>query len=599
MVEPERTRAAASTATGSRHRGRRRRLEDAGVAFGYLAVSAALFLPPLAGHLTTRYLGMHAANMGRTDPSIVMWSFQWWPHALRAGIDPLFTAAVWAPTGTSLAWATTMPGAALIAWPVTSWLGPVASYNLWMLASPALAAFTAYLLCRHLTRARWPSVVGGVLFGFSSYELAQMTAHLNLSLIFLVPLAVHLVVLRIERRLRAGWFVAALAGVLVLQFSFSTEVFLTLTMFGGLLLVAAFALGSAELRRELLRTAGWIVAAYAITAVVVAPYLLAAVSSPYPAQPLRAVLDHSTDGANLIVPTAVTALRCCAGVAGRFTASIAEEGAYLGGAVVFVALFLASAWRTFPGKLLGVAFAMTVLLTLGPRLMVAGANTHVPLPWAAVLHLLFLRDALPSRFVVYLWLGVGVAAAWWLARPRRGRWWPRWVVVALIVVSLFPNLPSSLWHANVDTPRFFAAGVYHRYLWRGENTIVIPYGPAGNSMLWQAQTGFFFRMAGGYVGCGVPGAFHRWSTVRTLHGGARTSAAAFHLRAFIAAKHVRAVIVSDGQFERWRWLLDKLAIRPVHAAGVWVYRISRQRFRQFHRVPPAFHPGQPQGRVCA
>ena len=53
---------------------------------------------------------------------------------------------------------------------------------------PALSAFTAYLLCRHLTRSTWASLVGGYLFGFSSYMLGQEQGHLHLTSVFLVPL---------------------------------------------------------------------------------------------------------------------------------------------------------------------------------------------------------------------------------------------------------------------------------------------------------------------------------------------------------------------------------------------------------------------------
>ena len=36
---------------------------------------------------------------------------------------------------------------------------------------PAVSAWAAFLLCRHLAGRFWPSLIGGYLFGFSSYEL--------------------------------------------------------------------------------------------------------------------------------------------------------------------------------------------------------------------------------------------------------------------------------------------------------------------------------------------------------------------------------------------------------------------------------------------
>ena len=60
---------------------------------------------------------------------------------------------------------------------------------------PALAAWTAFLLCRRLTEgAFWPSLAGGYLFGFSSYLMAAELTHVHTAAVFLVPVAALLVV---------------------------------------------------------------------------------------------------------------------------------------------------------------------------------------------------------------------------------------------------------------------------------------------------------------------------------------------------------------------------------------------------------------------
>ena len=76
--------------------------------------------------------------------------------------------------------------------------GPVVAYNARCDAVPALAALTAYLLCRHLTGSLWASLVGGYLFGFSSYMLGQELGHLHMTAVFLLPL-VALAVVRFVR----------------------------------------------------------------------------------------------------------------------------------------------------------------------------------------------------------------------------------------------------------------------------------------------------------------------------------------------------------------------------------------------------------------
>ena len=150
----------------------------------YCAVSFAFFGSRVAGDFTHSYMAGSSP-----DPQLMVWSMAYWPHALTRLGDPLLTHIVWAPFGYNLAWATTVPLASVAMWPITALFGPVASFNVLAIAAPALAAWTAFLLCREITHRFVPALVGGYFFGFSSYMLAHLRGgHLNLLLVFLVPL---------------------------------------------------------------------------------------------------------------------------------------------------------------------------------------------------------------------------------------------------------------------------------------------------------------------------------------------------------------------------------------------------------------------------
>src|SRR5207253_6625669 len=136
------------------------RRSDLVVLLGYVAVSFAYFGARLLPHPGNAYVG------DQVDPQIFIWAFAWWPHAILHGIDPVVTHAIWAPVGVNLAWATSVPGLALPLAPVTLLFGPVLAYDTAAVLLPALAAWTAFLLCRHVTRATLPSIGGGYLFGF-------------------------------------------------------------------------------------------------------------------------------------------------------------------------------------------------------------------------------------------------------------------------------------------------------------------------------------------------------------------------------------------------------------------------------------------------
>src|SRR5690348_16379149 len=105
---------------------------------------------------------------------------------------------MWSPDGVNLAWATSVPGLAIPFTPLTLAFGPTFAYNVACILMPALAAWTAYLLCHYLTGRTLPSLVGGYLFGFSSYVLSAELSHIHTAAVFLLPL-VALLVLRFLR----------------------------------------------------------------------------------------------------------------------------------------------------------------------------------------------------------------------------------------------------------------------------------------------------------------------------------------------------------------------------------------------------------------
>jgi len=562
---------------------------QAGVAFGlYLLVSLLFFGIPILRDIRHSYVGLGRPGLGTgfTDPSVYMWSLEWWPHAFVHGMDPLVTHLVWAPQGVNLAWTTSVPGAAILAWPITATLGPVAAFNAWILLAPALAAWTAYLLCRHVTGAFWPSVVGGYLFGFSSYELAQMTAHLNLALIFPVPLAVLLVLLRVQGRLKPIPFALLSAGTVALQFSFSTEIAFTMTLFGGLVGVLSLAIYP-EARERLIRTAGWTALSYVVAAALLAPLVLALPGSSG-FVPSNWHSKYATDVLNLVIPTRTALLRPpgTGDIAHRFAAGLSEEGGYLGLLVLVVVMFAAHEGRTRRGRLLLAALGLIVVASLGPELRVAGIE-RAPLPWALTADVPLVRMALPGRFMLHAWLVLGLLAAIWLAAAGRRTWarWGKWAVAGLCLVALLPNLTLPLWNARTDTPAFFSTALHQRYLEPGRNTLVIPFASNGFSMLWQAEAGMSFPMAGGYIACGVPRDYRRWAIVATFLSKRRIPRYDIQLRAFLGHFDVANIVVDPSAKGPWANVFDTIPVRPVEVGGVLYYRVPDSVLAGYRQIP--------------
>ena len=455
----------------------------------YALATLALFGKPLLGG------GAHQCICLGTDESIFVWAFAWWPHALIHGLNPFYSRIIYAPQGFDLALGALVPGAALIFSPVTAIWGPLSAYNVAMLLCPALAAFFAFLLCRRLTARFWPSLLGGWCFGYSTYMLGQLLGHMQLTLVFLLPAIVHVVLRGLADELSDARFVALLVLALTLQLYFSAEVFVSLTLFGAIALAVAFVFGDAELRGRLRTVLARIGLAYGATAVLTSPYLYyAAQPGGLPIFPARTEM-FSNDLLGFVVPTQVTKLGGARFVStsSRFTAGFVEGGTYFGLPLI-VMMFLGArrCWRRVEGKVLILTLAVVVVCSFGSHLHVGG-SAGIPLPWALADHLPVLGLALPSRFIVYGFLIGGMLSALWLAetRVRVGGW----LLAALAVAFLWPAVGSGLWRGTPDLPRLFTDPAYRQAISPRDIALLLPVGGGGSSMLWQAETGLRFKIS--------------------------------------------------------------------------------------------------------
>ncbi len=146
----------------------------------YQALAILWFGTPVLSDFSHTYIGFKIS----ADPGGYMWFLKWWPYALSHRLNPFITKIVWAPSGFNLTWAASIPLPALAAAPITQLWGPVVAWNVLCLMSPALAAWCAFILCRHLCGAFLPSLIGGYLFGFSPYMLGHLLGHLSLIVVF-------------------------------------------------------------------------------------------------------------------------------------------------------------------------------------------------------------------------------------------------------------------------------------------------------------------------------------------------------------------------------------------------------------------------------
>ena len=520
-----------------------------------------------------------------SDPTAFMWFLKWWPYAVTHNLNPFLTRAVWSPSGFNLAWATSVPSLAFAAWPLTALCGPVVSFNALTLMAPPLTAFAGFLLCREIANKFWPALIGGWLLGYSSYELGQAGAHLNLDFVAAIPLVLWLTVLRYKGKLAPQPFIALAAFTLLFEFGVSTEIFATATCF----FLPAFLIAYVQHRsnRGALRAlARDITFAYIVCLIFAAPFLyfffLGRATAPALIQP-RGV--YVADLLNYVIPTPITALggSWAHYTTRHFTGNYREEGAYLG---IFLLTALAraafvlrkNAWA----RLIVILFAGLVVCSFGPSLHILG-HPVMRMPWLLIQKLPLLGDALPVRVTLYVFLTAALMMALWLASLTGRQAIGGYALATLSLVSLLPNIHKGVdsWYTPLRIPAFFRFADRDT-LRPQENVVVLPYGMRGDSMLWQAASTMRFRMAGGYVGF-TPTRFMAWPAVRMLYThplpGFRNQ-----MLMFCKAHHVGAIIIGPGAGKTWAFALNRLNWRHQTVGQVTVYHVPESTVRSSKNV---------------
>jgi hypothetical protein len=504
-----------------------------------------------------------------------MWFLAWWPHALLHGINPFVTHELFAPGATNLGAVDLVPGAAILAAPITLLFGPLVAYNLVSLAAPLLAATFAFLLCRYVSGSVLAALVGGYIFGFSPYLLGHLEGHLDLILIFPIPAAVHLTLRLIDGRISRRAYVPLMTlaiGFLVLS---QLELTLLFILLGACTFAVALLLVG-DARSRILAALPTVAAAGVLAAIVTSVFIYYALTGPTSAGFFNGYSDtYVADALGFLTPTTLIRLGRAwfAPVSATFTGNLAETEVYVGIVLAAVlARFAITRWAATATRILVVMLGLVVVLMLGPHLHVAGRPT-VPLPWNWLDRLPLLGRVAPVRMAAFMYLVVSVMVALWLGRTVPGRLGAaKWAVALLAVLTLVPNVGSGVWRGVTRNPPFFRAGLYRSVIPRDSIVLPVPFAQWDSSMLWQAETGFRFRIADGYVGALLPPGFAAdlGSPPLSQPSGEPQPAV---LRHFLAARRVSTVLVDASDPAQWPAALSAIGLHGTLTGGEYVYRV--------------------------
>jgi hypothetical protein len=241
---------------------------------------------------------------------------------------------------------------------------------------------------------------------------------------------------------------------------------------------------------------------------------------------------------------------------------------YVGVPLLLVAVLLGvTSWSSKIVRFLSCMLVVIIVASFGPALRVEGRRTWL-LQWAGLFHIPLVRNSVSLRLMVFAYLVLAVATALWLAGPARRVPWARWGLGVLVLVFLaLDTLPMNISrHATV--PAFISSGQYRRQLYPGQVAVVIS-GVGNDGMLWQAESDFYFRIAGGYFTEGVS---HRTDLPpQVQHLASVSPAGVRQFERYIRDRQVGAILVDARQRPVWANIFRKLGLVGHLAGGVIVY----------------------------
>jgi hypothetical protein len=456
----------------------------------------------------------------------------------------------------------------LLAVPLTLIAGPLVAFNVLTIVAAPLAAWAAFVLCRRLTGQFWPALVGGAVFGFSAYEVNHGSAgQLNLIYSLLLPILAYLIIVWRDGAISTRAFVILAALTMAVQFYLMMEIFADLTAMLAVSLLVGFAIAGKDGRQVIARLAKFAGLAWGLAVVLAAPYVAYAltVKAPKPQQ----ITDM--DLASLVIPRPERTFGITWLARAAHAPNIISGACYVGIPLLLLAVLLAATrWSSKMVRYLTIMLAIVIVASLGPELYVEGRRKG-EFPWAPLFRLPLVRNAYPARLMLFAYLVLAVATALYLAGPARRVPWARWSLAVLVVVFIALDTAPLKISPHTNVPKFISSGQYQRQLSRGEIVVVV--SEVGNvGMLWQSQSDFYWRLAGGFINAGLS---HDTDLPRPVQALARaTPNRVARFEQFVRADHVGAILLDAGHEPKWVGIFWRVGLHGHRLGNVIVYKTN-------------------------
>jgi hypothetical protein len=567
------------------------------VFFIYLCFSIIYFGFPMLKNINSNFIGTPP------DPLLFIWCLGWYPYAIVHHLNPFLTNKfIWEPFGFNISWVNSIFGLSLLGAPLTLFFGPFVSYNILALLSSALSSFCAFLLIRHIAKSNLSGLIGGYIFGFSTYALSEQITDINLYFICIIPLIVLFYLKGLNGELNKKLSVFLISVLLSLEFLISSEIYATFIFFGFIGIFVSFIFFK-SLRKDIKAFFYYNILSVFLSFIILIPFFYAMLATinklPKHFMPPKI---YSTDILNFIIPTHVTLIggSIFKTIFDKFNPTWTQACAYIGlPLIILIVLYAKKHWAKQETKFLIFLLALISIFSLGQYLHIGGTITNIPLPWIIFYKMPLIGKALPSRFMLYAFLIISIIAGLFVKDIKNIKLIDvktnfnfnlaiNYSLIFLSILFLVPN--QSRWQGHTYMPDFFANGLYKNYIKRGQNVLILPFSNAGYSMAFQSYDDFYYNLAGGYLFL-PPEQYKNNLIFDIFYYGKKVKinkTVKLSLKKFIQLTKLNAIIVINNKnaattvvnsrkynaYRRFKKLLSVLKIKPVKSGGVYVYIIK-------------------------
>ena len=493
----------------------RRALLPTGVITTYLVLGLIAYWPVLPG-ISHRLFGQ------TNDYVLSAWFIGWIPHSIAHGLNPFFTNSMFVPSGVNLAQNTASPLLGLVGAPLTEAFSPVVTTNVLMVLAMPLSATAAFVVLRKWEVWLPGAALGGLVYGFSPYMVGQGAAHIIFTFVPIPPF-IALTIVSILRRKGSPWRLGIQLGLLVVaQYLISQEVLVDVAVMTLVALMCVALRYPRRVRefahamsRPLLVAAPLVVAllAYPVWMLVAGPQHAKSSANPSVNPYHNDLLSFFVPGPLQHVSFGLHSLAQRLMVGPRVTiiptrSNPVEVDGFIGVAVVAFSCVLVWLSRRSPRmQLVSVLLLIAAVLSLGPSLVVDAHATNIRLPFSLLTHVPLVDNILPVRFSLAMFGCLAAIIAFGLddlhRRHRRPWWLSRVFAGTLLVVLVVSQLPQ--WPYATPGQESTLPAALRTAIPKGDPVaITYPYptlftDPAQQPLGWQMESGYNFRLLGGYA----------------------------------------------------------------------------------------------------